>query len=141
MSTKRIAPQECINLMQFGSPMSGEIKYIPNVGRNSFCEFIHHDNMEYPKPTKVVFNCPYTIVFWSDGTKTVVKTSEEDDFDETTGVLRAIAKKVFGSSSGFQKFINREIAIDTEMKINKMIKKSIKIFKEEMQKQEVENNG
>lgn len=30
-----------------------------------------------PKPTKVIFNPPATIVFWEDGSKTVVKVQDE----------------------------------------------------------------
>ena len=30
--------------------------------------------------TNVIFNNPATIVFWSDGTKTVVKCDERDEF-------------------------------------------------------------
>lgn len=50
---------------------------------------------------KVIFNDPATIVFWADGTKTVVKCDEEDIYDEQTGLLMCIAKKVFGNNGKF----------------------------------------
>ena len=55
----------------------------------------------YPKynvpPIKdVIFNDPATIVFWEDGTKTVVKVMEGDEFDPYTGLAQAISKKVLG---------------------------------------------
>lgn len=48
---------------------------------------------KYPSITKVVINVPATIVFWSDGTKTVVKCAKNESFDAEKGVAMAIAKK------------------------------------------------
>lgn len=45
----------------------------------------------------VIFNDPATIVFWSDGTKTVVKTQEGEIFDPEKGLAMAISKKVLGN--------------------------------------------
>lgn len=44
---------------------------------------------------KVIFNNPATIVFWSDGSKTVVKCGENDTFDPEKGLAMAISKKFF----------------------------------------------
>lgn len=44
----------------------------------------------------VIFNGPATIVLWSDGTKTVVKCDERDEFDPEKGLAMAICKKHFG---------------------------------------------
>ena len=55
---------------------------------------------EYPSIERVIFNNPATIVFWSDGTKTVVKASGEK-FDEEKGLAMAIAKKAMGNNSGY----------------------------------------
>lgn len=44
--------------------------------------------------TKVIFNDPATIVFWSDGTKTIVKCNEFEKFDKEKGLAMAICKKV-----------------------------------------------
>lgn len=49
--------------------------------------------------TNVIFNDPATIVFWSDGTKTVVKCCEDDEFDEEKGLAMAVCKKVSGNDS------------------------------------------
>ena len=50
------------------------------------------------KITKVIFNNPATIVFWSDGTKTVVKCGEGETFDEEKGFAIACTKKMFGNN-------------------------------------------
>lgn len=48
----------------------------------------------------VIFNEPATIVFWEDGTKTVVK-AENEDFDPEKGLVMAIAKKVYGNKGSY----------------------------------------
>lgn len=48
----------------------------------------------------VIFNDPATIVFWMDGTKTVVKAQNED-FDPEKGLAMAIAKKFFGNKGNY----------------------------------------
>lgn len=48
---------------------------------------------------KVVYNNPATIVFWMDGTKTVVKCSPDDEYSPETGLLMAIAKKFLGNNT------------------------------------------
>ena len=48
----------------------------------------------------VVFNDPATIVFWNDGTKTVVK-AENEEFDPEKGLAMAISKKVLGNKGNY----------------------------------------
>ena len=51
-----------------------------------------------PKIKNVIFNNPATIVFWSDGTKTVVKCQEGESFDPEKGLAMAISKKALGNN-------------------------------------------
>ena len=51
-----------------------------------------------PVIKKVIFNDPATIVIWDDGTKTVVKCCEDDEFDPEKGLAMAISKKALGGS-------------------------------------------
>lgn len=46
---------------------------------------------------KVIYNNPATIVYFTDGSKSVVKLHPDDTFDETTGLLMAISKRLLGS--------------------------------------------
>lgn len=46
-------------------------------------------------PEKVIFNDPATIVFWKDGTKTVVKCMEGDIYNPEVGLAMCVCKKVF----------------------------------------------
>lgn len=54
------------------------------------------------KPTKIIFNGPATIVFWDDGTKTVVKCTERETFDYEKGVALCYMKKLLGNDSSFK---------------------------------------
>lgn len=52
---------------------------------------------------RVLFNDPATIVFWKDGTKTVVKCHPEDTFDEEIGFMCCYLKRTL-SSKEYTKF-------------------------------------
>ena len=63
--------------------------------------------MPIPMITKIVFNNPATIVFWADGTKTVVKCMEGQEFNEYYGVACAIMKRFFGNNSKASAFVEK----------------------------------
>lgn len=56
---------------------------------------------------KVIFNDPATIVFWKDGTKTVVKCMKGETFDPEKGILVAMYKKQFGDKPNYFKEIKK----------------------------------
>ena len=73
---------------------------------------VYNEAMVYPvKIEKVIFNNPATIVFWSDGSKTVVKCANEE-FDKEKGLAMAICKRVLGNKDNyfneFRKWIKDE---------------------------------
>lgn len=53
----------------------------------------------------VIFAPPATIIYWSDGSKTVVKCSEKDVFDPEKGLAMAIAKRCGGNKGNYYKEI------------------------------------
>lgn len=55
---------------------------------------------------EVIFHDPATIVYWEDGTKTVVKCQGEE-FDKEKGLLAAIAKKIYGNKGNFNNIIKK----------------------------------
>ena len=63
------------------------------------------------KIENVIFNGPATIVFWSDGTKTVVKCNN-DPYDKEKGLAMAIVKKFLGNEGNyynvFRKWLNEQ---------------------------------
>lgn len=52
---------------------------------------------------KVIFHDPATIVFWMDGSKTVVKCQEGETYDPEKGLAMAISKKVAGNNGSYYK--------------------------------------
>ena len=69
---------------------------------------------------KVLFNPPATIVFWLDGTKTVVKCKEGEEFSEWAGIALCLAKKLYGPN--FHK-IFRAHCSDPEKTVNDILTK------------------
>lgn len=61
----------------------------------------------YLKVKKIIFNPPATVVIWGDDTKTVVKCSEDDEFDPETGVAMCYMKKIYGSRHAFSKMVEK----------------------------------
>lgn len=57
------------------------------------------DDYRVPIPVKALFNSPATIVFWADGTKTVVKCMKHDLYDKEKGFILCVLKKAFGDKS------------------------------------------
>ena len=54
----------------------------------------------------VIFNDPATIVFWNDGTKTVVK-AENEEFDPEKGLAMAISQKVLGNQGSYYEIFKK----------------------------------
>lgn len=49
----------------------------------------------------VIFNPPATVVYWTDGTKTVVKCNENDIFDPEKGLALTVAKRCAGNYGAY----------------------------------------
>lgn len=58
-------------------------------------------------PVKVIFNDPATIVFWQDGSKTVVKCSKNDTFSKEAGLAMAIIKHAAGNDPRYRKIFDK----------------------------------
>lgn len=71
-----------------------------------------------PKIKNVIFNDPATIVFWGDGTKTVVKCQDDDWYDPEKGLAMAISKKALGNKGNYcneiKKWLPKEEASDVQ---------------------------
>lgn len=53
------------------------------------------------KIKKVIFNAPATIILWKDGTKTVVKCGENEEYDPEKGLAMALVKKQLGNKGNY----------------------------------------
>lgn len=61
-----------------------------------------------PTVERVIFNDPATIVFFSDGTKSVVKCQKGEKYSKESGLSLAIAKRMLGNKEfhkTFKKFV------------------------------------
>ena len=73
-----------------------EIGYLPI---NSRC--VCYGGVDLLTIKNVIFNPPATIVFWTDGTKTVVKTQNGEEFDPEKGLTMAYFKKMHGNKGHY----------------------------------------
>ena len=60
-------------------------------------------------PIKIIVNGPATIVFWQDGTKTVVKCTKGEKWDIYHAFSAALAKKVYGNNSRIHKILKTKV--------------------------------
>lgn len=60
-----------------------------------------------PSIKNVIFNDPTTIVFWNDGTKTIVKAQDGDIFDPEKGLAMAISKKALGNKGNYYEMFKK----------------------------------
>ena len=50
---------------------------------------------------EVIFNDPATIVYWMDGSKTVVKAQDGEPFDKEKGLAMAYVKNLYGNTGSY----------------------------------------
>lgn len=62
------------------------------------CDLNH---TKIPHIENVIFNNPATIIFWKDGTKTVVKAQDGEAYDPEKGLAMAICKKALGNEGNY----------------------------------------
>lgn len=75
-------------------------------------------NTDPIKPERIIFNDPATILFWPDGTKTVVKAAEDSEFNFYWGFCAAVAEKIFGSNHAVKTFIRKNCNVELDKQLN-----------------------
>ena len=78
-----------------------------------------------PAIKKVIFNNPATIVFWEDGTKTVVKAGDGDIYDPEKGLAMAFAKKFLGNKGNFNEVFKKYLKEYHEREVEKETAKKV----------------
>ena len=93
-----------------------------NIYRNILNSTYGIGSLCIPEIKNVIFNDPATIVFWEDGTKTVVKCQDGDEFDPEKGLAMAIVKKAYGNKGGYcnklKKWLPKKEQVDTNNILN-----------------------
>ena len=87
---------------------------------------VYMSSFSKAKINEVIFHDPATIVYWADGTKTVVKCMEGDTLNRETGIAMCVLKKTLGKSYTLFKKYLREIA-EQENKETKKNERSLEV--------------
>ena len=74
---------------------------VRNAHINFCCPTINLKNVCNFGIKKVIFNNPATIVYWEDGTKTVVKCGKDDTYSEEAGLALCFMKKALGNKGNY----------------------------------------
>ena len=93
-----------------------------NIYRNILNSTYGIGSLRIPEIKNVIFNDPATVVFWEDGTKTVVKCQDGDEFDPEKGLAMAIVKKAYGNKGSYcnklKKWLSKEEPVGTNNSLN-----------------------
>lgn len=60
---------------------------------------------------EIIYHDAATIVYWTDGTKTVVKCNKNDEYSEYAGFIAAVAKKMYGGANAINRLIDSKKVI------------------------------
>ena len=60
-----------------------------------------------PEVKRILKSGPATIVFWTDGTKTIVRKSADTPDDDFNAFTAALAKKIYGSTNAVKKIVRQ----------------------------------
>lgn len=85
-----------------------EYPIIPKTSFEKVFEKLSNRNT-IPEIRELVFNNPATIIFWEDGTKTIVKTQNGEAFDKEKGFCMAVVKKLFGNEGNYYNIVDKWI--------------------------------
>ena len=75
-------------------------------------------NTEIFAPLRIVKNGAATIVFWKDGTKTVVKRGSDEPDSDYAAFTAALGIKTFGSNSALKRIVSRTETQEKKGKVN-----------------------
>lgn len=81
--------------------------------------YFGNDMVNKYQPKRILKSGNVTVVFWVDGTKTVVKCGKDDTPDDYDAFTAALAIKIFGSNSQVKKIIKTTTEIQQKKKGDK----------------------
>lgn len=68
---------------------------------------LYYFGYQLPEVKEVLYHKPATIIFWKDGTKTVVKDQNKEKYDKEKGFVMAYLKKILGNKGNYYEVIKR----------------------------------
>lgn len=75
----------------------------------------------------VIYNDPATIIFWKDGTKSVVKCDGEE-YDPEKGFAMAVCKKVFGNEGNYYNTFKKWPPEEREFEVGEIVRLSKELY-------------
>ena len=81
---------------------------------------------------RVIFDGPATIVFWDDGTKTIVKCTDSDEYSYEVGIAMCTLKKIFGETYGTYRHDVRNAIDDAVIRAEKKEEHKKRIRKDDI---------
>lgn len=113
------------------APWLNDSKDAKEIALGRINNYLKYKNNEYkkevakqtviPKIKDVIYNDPATIVFWEDGTKTVVKCKNEK-FDPEKGLAMAFSKKMLGNKGNYYEVFKKWLPKEEKSKSTDIIK-------------------
>lgn len=98
---------------QLAIDIDKEMKMLAKAGSNKIFGTKNAERKTDMRIKKVHFNYPVTVVLWEDGTKTIVRAGEGEEYDPEKGLAMAIAKKALGNQGNyynvFKKWLPEEV--------------------------------
>ena len=64
-----------------------------------------------PHPKKVIFSGPATTILWTDGTKTTVRCSSEDVWEDEVGIAMCYLKKMLGNKGNYNNIFREAMKV------------------------------
>lgn len=72
------------------------------------------DKDRFFTPSRIIKSGNRTIVFWSDGAKTIVKRAEDEPDNDYAAFTAALGIKIFGSNSALRRTIKRKTTVQAK---------------------------
>ncbi|MBX9035060.1 hypothetical protein [Gordonibacter massiliensis (ex Traore et al. 2017)] len=88
-----------LDSLKYANPLFGDVRACLARRQARMC----------PSVKRVIVNKPAVIVYWNDGTKTVVKKQKGDKWDPEKGVAMAICKRLYGNTGRYNDVIKRAL--------------------------------
>lgn len=101
--------------------LSGSLTEVNYTKAESFSELsvtkvIHSIAKGTLTPKRILKSGNRTIVFWGDGTKTIVKRAEDEEESDYAAFTAALGIKLFGSNSALKKLIESKTEVQKPKK-------------------------
>ena len=96
-------PNDCSGKITYSSSSNPYLTSSTYIARNPYYTSIENLSgllkVDFYTPRKIIFNDPVSVVFWQDGTKTIVRRTKGEKFNKYTAFTAALAKKIFGNNT------------------------------------------